>query len=129
MGRPGRGRPTLAGGAAVPRWGERVAAGQGLAGPAAAGHKAPKAGTQAAGLSGVRELLVAQVGHSQILTAFKGRVERGRKDRLDGSKACRGPCKAPRLGKAGSLDGSGLHWPRVSLCSLQVKPIQGCPRL
>lgn len=53
--------PTLAGGAAVPRRRERVAAAQRLTGPAAAGHKASEAGTHVAGLSGIRELLAAQV--------------------------------------------------------------------
>lgn len=53
--------PTLAGGAAAPRWREWVAAAQRLTGPAAAGHEAPEAGTHVAGLSGIQELLAAQV--------------------------------------------------------------------
>lgn len=59
----GRCCPTLAGGAAVSRWGERVTAAQRLTGPVAAGHKASETGTQVAGLSGIQELLAAQVGH------------------------------------------------------------------
>lgn len=61
-GRKGRCCPTLAGWAAVSSRGERVAAAQRLTGLAATGHKASKAGTQIAGLSGIRELLAAQVG-------------------------------------------------------------------
>lgn len=45
------------------RWGERVTAAQRLTGPVAAGHKASETGTQVAGLSGIQELLAAQVGH------------------------------------------------------------------
>lgn len=55
----------------MPRWDERVAAARRLAGSAAAGHKAVQAGTQVAGLSGIWELLAAQVGLPEILTALK----------------------------------------------------------
>lgn len=55
----------------MPSSGERVAAAQGLTGPAATGHEASEAGTQVAGLTGIRELLATQVGLPQILTAFK----------------------------------------------------------
>ena len=55
----------------MPSSGEWVAAAQGLTGPAAAGHEASEAGTQVAGLAGIWELLAAQVGLPQILTAFK----------------------------------------------------------
>lgn len=71
--------PTLAGGAAVPRRGERAAAAERLAGPAAAGHEASEAGAQVAGLSGVWELLAAQVGLPEIFTALRrGQREAGR---------------------------------------------------
>lgn len=65
---------SLAGWATVPRQGEWMAAAQRLTGPAATGHEAPKAGAPTAGLSGIWELLAAQVGLSQVLTAITGRT-------------------------------------------------------
>lgn len=77
---PWEGRSTLAGWATVPRQGEWMAAAQRLTGPAATGHEAPKAGAPTAGLSGIWELLAAQVGLPQVLTAFE-RDRAGRADR------------------------------------------------
>lgn len=82
----GRRCPTLAGGAAVPRWDERVAAAQRLTGSAAAGHKAFQAGTQVAGRSGLWKLLAAQVGLPKILTALK----RGQREAGWGPEGVRG---------------------------------------
>lgn len=61
-GSEGRCCPTLAGRAAASGRGERVAAARRLTGPATTGHEASKAGTHITGLSGIRELLAAQVG-------------------------------------------------------------------
>lgn len=77
---PWEGRSTLAGWATVPRQGEWMAAAQRLTGPAATGHEAPKAGAPTAGLSGIWELLAAQVGLPQVLTAFE-RDRAGRANR------------------------------------------------
>lgn len=63
--------PTLAGWTAVPRDDEWVAAGWRLTGLAGASHKASKASAQAAGFPGIWELLAAQVGYSQVLTAYQ----------------------------------------------------------
>jgi hypothetical protein len=53
------------------RRGEGVAAAWRLTGPAAASHKASKAVAHITGFSGIRELLAAQIGHPQVLTAFQ----------------------------------------------------------
>lgn len=68
---------TLACGAALARRGERVAAGRGLTGPTGAGDKAVETGAGTAGLTGVLEVLAAQVGLPQILTAWRERSGRG----------------------------------------------------
>lgn len=72
---------TLAGWTAVLRYNERVAAGWRLTGLAGASHKASKAGAQFAGFPGIRELLVAQIGYSQILTAYQRWEPIGRQKR------------------------------------------------
>ena len=101
--------PTLAGGAAVPRSDEWVAAVQRLTGPVAAGHEASQAGTQVAGLSGSWEFLAALVGLPQILTALqRGQREagwgarRGERIAVTSSELAPGPSPRPqRPGLAG----------------------------
>lgn len=62
---------TLAGWTAVLRYDERVTAGWRVTGLAGASHKASKAGAQVAGFPGIWELLAAQIGYPQILTAYQ----------------------------------------------------------
>lgn len=83
--------PTLAAWTAVLGYDEWMAAGWRLTGPAGASHKAPKAGAQVAGFPGVWELLAAQIGYPQILTAYERRSQRG------GQKGVRGKQSFPEL--------------------------------
>lgn len=96
----------------MPRGDEWVAAAQGLTGSAATGHKAFQAGTQVAGLSGIWELLAAQVGCPEILTALKrgpGDQGSGRGERTAVTSYELAPGLSPRPPRRGHGGEGGLH--------------------